>query len=121
MTIKLKRVYEAPARTDGRRVLVDRIWPRGVSKKAAELDLWLKDVAPSDRLRKGFAHDAERWEEFKRRYFEELEGKPESLEELQEAASRGPVTLLFAARDEERNNAVALKEYLEGEFGIGDR
>lgn len=118
MTIKLKRIYDAPARADGQRVLVDRIWPRGVSKEAANLDLWLKEVAPSDRLRKWFGHDEERWEEFKRRYFEELNSKRESLEELAATASRGTVTLLFAARDEERNNAVAVKEYLHREFGI---
>lgn len=118
MAIKLKRIYDAPARADGQRVLVDRIWPRGVSKEAADLDLWLKEVAPSDRLRKWFGHDEEKWEEFKRRYFEELDGRRESLKEVVEAASHRTVTLLFAAKDEERNNAVALKEYLQREFGI---
>lgn len=118
MAIKLKRIYDAPARADGQRVLVDRIWPRGVSKEAADLDLWLKEAAPSDRLRKWFGHDEEKWEEFKRRYFEELDGRRESLKEVVEAASHRTVTLLFAAKDEERNNAVALKEYLQREFGI---
>lgn len=95
------------------RVLVDRLWPRGLSKDAARVDLWLKDIAPSDALRKWYGHDPARWDEFRRRYFAELEAHRERLEELKERARRGRVTLLFGARDEARNNAVALRQYLE--------
>ncbi|MGJ0508025.1 MAG: DUF488 domain-containing protein [Methylocystis sp.] len=112
--LRLKRVYEPPDESDGTRVLVDRLWPRGLSKEKAALDHWAKAVAPSDELRRWFAHRPERWEEFVTRYREEL-GAPEAQEEL--AAIRrflreGRVTLLFAAHDEERNNAVALKDVL---------
>jgi len=111
--IKVKRVYEPPAPDDGKRFLVDRLWPRGVKKEALRLDGWLKDVAPSDGLRKWFGHDPAKWDEFRRRYFAELEAKPEAWEPLLEAARAGDVTLLFSARDEAHNNAVALKAFLE--------
>jgi uncharacterized protein YeaO (DUF488 family) len=109
----VRRVYDPPQEEDGLRVLVDRLWPRGLSKDAARVDLWLKDIAPSDALRKWYGHDPARWDEFRRRYFSELEVHRERLEELKERARRGRVTLLFGARDEERNNAVALRQYLE--------
>lgn len=109
-----RRAYDGPARGDGRRVLVDRVWPRGVSKEALAADAWVKDVAPSDGLRKWFNHDPERWDEFRERYFKELDGNPEGLEALyRELRGVKRATLLFAARDEEHNNAVALVEYLQ--------
>lgn len=111
--IKVKRVYEPPAPDDGRRFLVDRLWPRGMKKEALQLDDWWKEVAPSDELRQWFGHDPARWEEFRRRYFAELEAKPAAWQPLLEAARAGDVTLLFSARDEEHNNAVALKAFLE--------
>jgi uncharacterized protein YeaO (DUF488 family) len=111
--IATKRVYDEPEAGDGYRVLVDRLWPRGVKKEAAKLDEWLKELAPSSELRKSFKHEAGRWEEFKRRYFEELRAQEEAVAGLVAKAKRGKVTLLYAARDRERNNASALKEYLE--------
>ncbi len=111
--IKLKRAYEAPAPGDGYRVLVDRLWPRGLTKDAAQVDLWLKDVAPSGELRKWFNHDPARWGEFASRYFRELAEHPEALEQLLARVHKGRVTLLYSAKDQEHNNAVALKEYLE--------
>jgi uncharacterized protein YeaO (DUF488 family) len=113
MQIRLKRAYEGPGSQDGCRVLVDRLWPRGVSKEEAKIDLWLKEIAPSDALRKWFGHDPEKWEEFRKRYFAELDERGESLEELRREVGDGRVTLVFGARDEEHNNAVALKEFLE--------
>jgi len=111
--IRVRRVYDPPGRGGGRRFLVDRLWPRGVRKEALALDGWLKDAAPSHALRREYHHDPARWEEFERRYAAELDADPESWRPLLEAARRGNVTLLFAARDLERNNAVALKRYLE--------
>ena len=109
---RIKRVYEEPATEDGKRILVDRLWPRGVSKEAARIDEWLKEIAPSDELRKWFGHDPARWEEFRERYRRELEAKTELLGHLRTVARKGAVTLLFAAKDEEHNNAVVLKEML---------
>lgn len=117
MTIRTKRIYDPPEKADGSRFLVDRLWPRGVKKEKAVLDGWLKDVAPSDELRRWFGHDPDRWEEFQKRYFAELDGRPEAWGPLREAAEGGDVTLLFGARDRERNNAVALKSYLEDKLG----
>jgi len=111
--IFLKRAYADPAPKDGLRVLIDRLWPRGVSKKEAAIDLWLKEIAPSNALRKSFGHDPSRWEDFRKSYFTELDERPDLVEILREKIAAGPVTLVFAARDEQRNNAVALKEYLE--------
>ncbi|MGD9787149.1 MAG: DUF488 domain-containing protein [Sulfuricellaceae bacterium] len=111
--LKLKRAYEPPTSDDGFRVLVDRLWPRGVSKDAARIGLWLKEAAPSDELRKWFGHDPARWEEFKRRYFLELARNPEALAPLLGEVRRGPVTLVYAAKDETHNNAVALKAFIE--------
>jgi len=112
MEIRIKRAYTKPARSDGYRVLVDRIWPRGVSKDEAQLDDWMKDVAPSSKLRKWFNHDPDRWDEFKHRYFDELEDKSEKLHVLRNKAKTGRITLVYSAKDEEHNNAVALKENL---------
>ena len=116
MTFKVnKRVYEGRSPDDGFRVLVDRLWPRGISKGSGAVDLWLRDVAPSNRLRRWFGHRPERWEEFKRRYFRELEGKQHLIAELLRLEKEhGTVTLLFSAKDAQHNNAVALREYLEG-------
>lgn len=111
--LKVKRVYEEPAREDGFRVLVDRLWARGLTKEKAKVDLWLKDIAPSDTLRKWYHHDPEKWLEFKRRYFSELKDKKESLELIQDKAKRVTVTLLFGSKEERFNNAMALKEYFQ--------
>ena len=110
--INIKRIYDAPVPADGRRVLVDRLWPRGVSKDKARIDEWLKEVAPSDELRKWFGHDPEKWEEFRRRYREELKDHEGLLAQLRSEVRKGAVTLLFAAKDAEHNNAVVLKELL---------
>ncbi|MFZ1864376.1 MAG: DUF488 domain-containing protein [Polyangiales bacterium] len=114
LAIQVKRVYEKPARLDGCRILVDRIWPRGLSKDAAALDGWMKEVAPSAELRKWFGHEPSRWPAFKKRYFRELDRQDDLLERLLETCSGETMTLLFGAKDCEHNNAVALKEYLEG-------
>lgn len=113
--IRVKRVYEAPVKEDGRRVLVDRLWPRGQRKETARVDEWLKDVAPSDALRKWFDHRPERWAEFQKGYWAELAGKDKQplVERLLALGKQGTVTLLFAAKDEAHNNAVALKALLE--------
>lgn len=111
--IRIKRVYSPPAKEDGKRFLVDRLWPRGIKKEALKLEAWLKEAAPSDSLRRWFGHDPGKWREFQRRYAKELDAKPGLWEPLLTAARKGDLTLLFAAKDEERNNAVALKSYLE--------
>ncbi len=110
--LAVKRIYEPVAESDGQRVLVDRLWPRGLSKAKAHLDLWLKDIAPSDELRHWFGHDPALWDEFQKRYRAELEGKAEDLARLRALMARARVTLLFSAHDEEHNNAVALAAYL---------
>jgi uncharacterized protein YeaO (DUF488 family) len=111
--IKLKRAYDRPEPSDGTRFLVDQLWPRGIKKEALQAEAWFKEVAPSSPLRKWFGHDPRKWEQFQERYFAELNGKPETWQRLAQAASKGPITLLFSARDTEHNNAVALKAYLE--------
>jgi len=111
--IKVKRVYDAPESGDGFRILVDRLWPRGLSKDKADVDLWLKDVAPSDELRKWFGHDPEKWVEFQRAYWTELDTKKEQVDTIRQKAKGHTVTLLFSAHDAEHNNAIALKGYLE--------
>ncbi len=117
-TIHLKRAYEEPAPADGRRILVERLWPRGVTREAAHLDAWVKDVAPSPELRKWYAHDPAKWPEFQRRYRAELEDNPTGVEELRQAMGKGPVTFVFAAKDPERNSATLLRAYLlEGGAG----
>lgn len=111
--VVLKRVYEAPAEGDGTRILVDRLWPRGVARDKARIDLWLKDIAPSDALRKRFHGKPEDWELFCAAYAEELLAVPAAVQELRDRIRSGPVTLLYAARDERHNNAVALRLWLE--------
>lgn len=111
--VEVARIYDAGRRGGGRRYLVERLWPRGIRKEDLRIDGWLRNVAPSAELRKWFAHDPGKWNEFKRRYFLELDANPEAWRSLLEAAEGGNVTLLFSARDAEHNNAVALKEYLE--------
>ena len=111
--IKLKRAYEPAGRTDGARFLIERLWPRGVKKESLPIRGWLKDVAPSAELRKWFSHDPERWKEFRRRYFAELRKQTEALKPLLDATQRGTVTLIYSSHDQEHNNAVALKDYLE--------
>src|SRR5690606_2066108 len=106
--IHIKRVYESAETSDGQRVLIDRLWPRGVSKAEARLDLWLKDIAPSDELRKWFGHDPERWKEFQERYRAELKDKGDAIAELEGLLAKGKVTLLYGAHDEAHNNAVVL-------------
>jgi uncharacterized protein YeaO (DUF488 family) len=113
MTIDLKRAYDPPAASDGRRILVDRVWPRGIARDDLRIDAWLKDLAPSTGLRKWFGHDPKKWDEFRKRYVRELEQRPDALGELVEKARAGHITLVFGAKDTEHNNAVALKEQLE--------
>lgn len=110
--VKIKRVYDKYEKADGKRILVDRLWPRGVKKEDAKIDDWIKDVAPSDSLRKWFGHDPEKWIEFRKKYFSELKDKKELLKELIRQY-KTILTLVYAAKDNEHNNAVALKEYLE--------
>jgi len=111
--IQLKRVYEAPSRRDGERFLVERLWPRGIRKENLPVDSWQKEVGPSDTLRKWFSHDPAKWEQFKKKYFRELDDRPETWEPIRKAARRGTVTLLYSSRDTDHNNAVALKQYLD--------
>jgi uncharacterized protein YeaO (DUF488 family) len=110
--VRIKRAYEAPSVDDGTRVLIDRLWPRGVGKAKAAVDHWMKDIAPSTELRKWFGHDPARWEEFQRRYRSELEGHCDELDRLREMAREGVVTLVYAARDEAHNDAVVLRDLL---------
>jgi uncharacterized protein YeaO (DUF488 family) len=112
--IKLKRAYDPPEPSDGTRILVDRLWPRGVKKEDAAIDEWMKDIAPSDDLRKWFGHDPERWEEFCERYTEEVRQRSEQLRQLRELAHKGPITLVYSAHDEAHNNAVALRNLILG-------
>jgi uncharacterized protein YeaO (DUF488 family) len=112
MKLKLKRIYEAPAKDDGKRILVDRLWPRGVSKERAAIDLWLKEVAPSPALRTWFGHEPTRWEEFGERYLDEL-SRNAAAKELKAQVKSGQTTLLYAAHDAEHNHARVLKSFLE--------
>ena len=116
MDIQLKRVYESPEESDGYRILTDRLWPRGISREKAALDLWAKDMAPSSELRKWFGHDPEKFEKFKKRYAEELSGNPDTekfISLIREELQKGPVTLLYGAKDEIHNQAAVLKEFLK--------
>ena len=113
MTIALKRAYDSVSRTDGRRFLVERLWPRGVSKAKLRVEAWLKEVGPSTELRKWFSHDPGKWSEFRRRYFHELDSRPEAWQPIVSAARHGRVTLVYSSHDTEHNNAVALQEYLQ--------
>ena len=112
MNLKLKRVYEPSDKNDGTRILIDRLWPRGMTKAKAGVDIWLKELAPSAELRKWFGHDPDKWTEFKKRYRAELEENDEQLARLREEIKKGAVTLLYGAKDEEHNDAVALAEFL---------
>ena len=116
MSISLKRAYEAAADSDGYRVLVDRLWPRGISKQDAKIDLWLKEIAPSTELRKWFNHDPEKWDEFRQRYTRELDSQPETVKRLADLVQDRTVTLVYGAKDQQYNQAVALKEQLEKRF-----
>lgn len=111
--IKIKRIYEKAEDKDGFRILIDRLWPRGLSKEKARIDEWLRDIAPSNELRRWFHHDLSRWEAFKKRYREELKGKNTISERIIKVAKKGNVTLTYAAKDKEHNNAIILKEFLE--------
>ena len=111
--ITTKRVYEPPVPNDGKRFLVERLWPRGVKKEALQMDAWIKEVAPSDALRRWFNHDPAKWKDFQKRYHAELNKKPEALQQLIGASKSGNLTLLFSAHDLEHNNAIVLKDYLE--------
>lgn len=111
--IQVKRAYEQPSKDDGERFLVERLWPRGVKKQNLQVEAWLKDVAPSGELRQWFQHDPAKWDEFRRRYFRELEKHPEAWQPLLARARRGRVTLVYSAHDTEHNNAIALKEFLD--------
>ena len=115
MVIQIKRVYEAPDPSDGFRVLVDRLWPRGISKDSARIDLWLKEIAPSNELRKWYSHDPSKWDEFRKRYFQELDKNPKAVEQIKKHVSLGAVTLVYSTTEKQYNNAVALKEYLDSE------
>jgi len=111
--LRIKRIYAAPAKSDGRRILVDRLWPRGLTKEAAQIDHWAKAVAPSNELRQWYGHDPAKWGEFRRRYFAELGGNEAAVQELRAQLGKGVNTLLYQSKEEEINNAQALKEYLE--------
>jgi uncharacterized protein YeaO (DUF488 family) len=111
MKIQIKRVYEKPDPKDGFRILVDRLWPRGLTKEKAAVDLWLKDIAPSTELRKWFGHDPEKWKEFQKKYLKELKENKEAVDTLKEHLKKGTVTLLYAAKDEAHNEAEVLKDY----------
>lgn len=113
MSVLLKRAYDPPAESDGRRILVDRLWPRGLPRAGAGIDLWLREVAPTTELRKWFGHDPERWAGFEKRYRAELEKNP-ALTELRQLSRRGKITLVYAARDREHNHALILKQVLDG-------
>jgi uncharacterized protein YeaO (DUF488 family) len=113
VVLQIKRIYDQVSAGDGRRVLIDRLWPRGIKKDTAVIDEWLKEIAPSDELRKWFSHDPAKWQEFKKRYRGELKQKSAEIERLRAEAKKTRVTLLFAAKDREHNNAVVLKEEIE--------
>ena len=119
--LKLKRAYERGTQADGTRILVERLWPRGLSKKTLHVDAWLKDVGPSTELRQWFRHDPEKWPRFRARYFRELDSRPEAWRPIVTAARRGAVTLVYSSRDTEHNNAVALKDYLRPKIRRGSR
>jgi uncharacterized protein YeaO (DUF488 family) len=113
MPILIKRAYDAPKASDGYRVLVDRLWPRGLSKETLKLDVWMREISPSSELRKWYHRDLTQWSEFKKRYFKELESQPDLVKDLRQKAKKSAVTLIYAGKDPKHNNALALKEYLE--------
>jgi uncharacterized protein YeaO (DUF488 family) len=112
--VKLKRAYEAPTAEDGTRILVDRLWPRGISKKDAALSLWMKEIAPSTELRKWFGHDPDRWNEFRERYASEIDRNSLLLDQLRSLARKGPITLIYSAHDENHNDAIVLRDVILG-------
>lgn len=116
MTLKLKRAYEAVSPSDGTRVLVERLWPRGLSKATLHVDAWPREIGPSTELRKWFSHDPDKWAAFRKRYFRELDSRPDAWAPVLSAARRGAVTLVYSSRDAEHNNAVALKDYLQAKL-----
>jgi len=111
--IRTKRIYDLPSPDERFRILTDRLWPRGLTKQRARVDLWIRDIAPSTELRRWYQHDRERWNEFRRRYFAELDGKPELVKQILEQIRWEPITIVFSSQEERYNNAAALKEYLE--------
>ena len=111
--IELKRVYDDPSKQDGKRFLIERLWPRGIRKQDLAMDEWLKEAGPSTELRKWFSHDPAKWEQFRKKYFAELDSRPEAWAPIRESAGRHTVTLLYSSHDAEHNNAVALKQYVE--------
>ena len=113
MDINIKRVYEAPSSSDGKRVLVDRLWPRGLTKDKAKVDLWLKDISPSTQLRKWFNHDPAKWPEFQEKFRDELDANPEPVEQLRQLSKDYKVTLVYGAKDKEHNDAVVILGYLK--------
>jgi len=113
MRILTKRVYESPSLSDGKRILIDRLWPRGIIKEEAEIHYWAKSVSPSTDLRQWYQHDPEKWRDFKKKYFQELKSNPEGMNELRNHIGGGIVTLVFSSKEEKLNNATALKEYLD--------
>lgn len=113
MTIRIKRAYVPPSPDDGTRILVDRVWPRGMTREKLNITQWMRDIAPSTQLRKDFCHDPEKWDGFVKAYFAELDGKPELVQRLRDIASRGTLTLVYGAKEETYNQAAALKLYLE--------
>ena len=115
--IKIKRIYDAPTLEDGIRILVDRLWPRGLNKEKAKVDLWLKEIAPSNELRKWYAHDPKKWIEFKKTYFNDLKVKRDVINQIIQKMKEGEVTLLYSSKEEKMNNAVALKEFIEKRGG----
>jgi uncharacterized protein YeaO (DUF488 family) len=112
MELKIKRVYEEPDNKDGMRILVDRLWPRGLTKQRASIDLWLKDIAPTTKLRKWFGHDPDKWKEFRKRYNDELKKNTDQVEIVKKQLKKGTVTLVYGAKDEEHNEALVLKGFL---------
>ncbi len=117
-SIKLRRAYDPAERTDGVRILVDRLWPRGLSRDDACIDQWVKDLAPSNELRKWFGHDPARWDEFRDRYVVELNRHSDQMKELRELARKGPITLVYSAHDEVHNNAVVLRDFILGKINL---
>lgn len=117
MRLGTRRIYDPPGEGEGRRILIDRLWPRGISKERAGLDHWARELAPSDELRRWYRHEPAKWDEFRHRYFAELDARPEAVAELVERIGDGPATLLFSSRETELNNAAALCEYLERRRG----
>ena len=119
--LKIKRVYDPPSPNDGKRILIDRLWPRGLKKEDAKVDDWIKEVAPSTKLRTWYGHDPKKWSEFKRRFFSELRRRQDLVEGIVSASRKGTVTLLFGSREERFNNAVALKEFVEARMSASER